>query len=140
RSPNECVTAMPPDIDRFQVFAAASIARPADPLDLATDDVTCAMTRMEEMDVNAVHVVDDGKLTGIISYQAANAAHRDGIELKDALDEEFPAATPECMLNDLYPLAESGLPIALMDEKGKLTGMVRPQDVFHQLTATEEKE
>ena len=137
---DDYVAAFTRDIDRSQVFAAASIARPADPVDLATDDVTCAMARMEEMDVNAVHVVDDGKLTGIISYQAANAAHRDGIELKDALDEEFPAATPECMLNDLYPLAESGLPIALMDEKGKLTGIVRPQDVFHQLTATEEKE
>ena len=137
---DDYVAAFTRDIDRSQVFAAASIARPATPLDLATDNAEVAMTRMEELGIDAVHVVEDGKLAGIVSYRAASAAHRDGLDLKDALTDDFPTASPESLLNDLYPLAGTEYPIALTDEKGQLTGIVHPQDVFQQLANEEEEE
>ncbi|WP_173934623.1 glycine betaine/L-proline ABC transporter ATP-binding protein [Chelativorans sp. Marseille-P2723] len=129
---NAYVAAFTRDIDRSLVFKAGSIARPPDTIDLGTD-IQSALAHMEETGADAVHVLKGGKLAGIITYKAANAALREGRALKSAVLEEFPSTSPQSRLYDLYLLAEAGLPIALTDDAGELIGVVRPQDVFQQL-------
>lgn len=130
---DDYVSAFTKDIDRSLVFTAASIARAPSGIDRATDDPGTAVAHMEEAGIDAVHVLDGGRLAGILSYRAAHAALRDGRGLDSAIADDCAATSPDTRLFDLYPLAQKGLPIALVDDDGRLTGVVRPQDVFRQL-------
>ncbi len=133
RPANDYVAAFTRDIDRSLVFTARSVANPAEPLDAGVADIPAAIARMEELGVDAIHVVDGGRLAGLVTYRAANAALRDGADLKSVLMADFPAATPGTRLFDLYPLARAGLPIALTDDDDRLAGVVQPKAVFEQL-------
>lgn len=131
---DDYVSAFTRDIDRSLVFKAVSIARPAEAIDLHASNPGAALARMDEIGADAIHVTDGQRLAGILTYRAAASALRDGAGLVDAVSRDFPAASPQSRLFDLYPLADAGLPIALTDEDtGRLAGVVRPGDVFRQL-------
>src|SRR5690606_25458991 len=104
-------------------------------IDIGSNDLSSAIACMEQAGVDAVHVLDGDRLAGVITYQAANAALRDGMTLESVVSHDFPTASPQARQFDLYPLAGTGLPIALTNETGRLTGVVRPQDVFRQLAS-----
>ncbi|MBS9719669.1 glycine betaine/L-proline ABC transporter ATP-binding protein [Tianweitania sp. BSSL-BM11] len=131
---DDYVAAFTRDVDRSLVFTAQSIADPAQPLDLANTDATAALAHMETHGLDAVHMVDHGKLAGIVTYRDANTAVRDDVALKHIMQEDMPTASAETLLVDLYPLAEKGLPIALTDDEDRLDGVVAPQAVFAQLS------
>lgn len=134
---DDYVAAFTRDIDRSLVFTAESIARPRETLALETANARDALSRMEALGVNALHVTEGGRLAGILTWRNANAAIRNGTGLKDAIEREFPTAAPDARLVDLYPLARSGLPIALTDGNGRLAGVVRPQALFARLAREE---
>jgi glycine betaine/proline transport system ATP-binding protein len=131
---NDYVAAFTRDVDRSLVFRAQSIAQPAQSLDLAHTDASAALAHMEINGLDALHMVEDGKLAGIVTYRDANTAARDDVALKQIMQEDMPTASAETLLVDLYPLAEKGLPIALTDSEDRLGGVVAPQDVFAQLS------
>jgi hypothetical protein len=62
----------------------------------------------------------------------------EGMELKSLMRKEFARARETTKLADLFELCARGEPIALLDEDGRLCGMVRPLDVFGQLAANGE--
>ena len=130
---DDYVAAFTRDIDRSLVFSAASIARPAEPLDLVTANAVSALALMEARGVDAVHVTEGGALIGLLTYRDTSIAARDCGQLKDVVMRSYPVAAPDARLVDLYPLAEKGLPIALSDRPGHLAGVVHPQSVFAQL-------
>jgi glycine betaine/proline transport system ATP-binding protein len=132
---NDYVSAFTKDIDRSLVFLANSIATPANAIDAETVDAKAALALMEEGGVDAVHVLEDGKLAGLVTYRDVNAALRAGRPLKEAILRDYPVATPGTRLFDLYPLAERGLPIALSDSPGHLAAVVQPSAVFTQLAS-----
>ncbi len=132
---NDYVAAFTRDIDRSLVFAARSVAGPAETVNLATADAASALALMEARGVDAVHVLDGGVLAGIVTYRDASIAAREGNALGDVVVRDYPVATPDTRLFDLYPLAEKGLPIALTDRPGHLAGVVQPQAVFAQLAS-----
>ena len=130
---DDYVAAFTRDIDRSLVFTADSIARPRETLAIETADAQTALSRMEKLGVNALHVTRGGRLAGIITWRSASAAIRKGAGFADAVNPDFPTAAPDARLVDLYPLAREGLPIALTDENGRLVGVVRPQALFARL-------
>lgn len=132
---DDYVEAFTKDIDRSLVFTAQSVARPMDALDLATADAQAALAQMDRDGVDAVHLLKDGRLAGVVTYRAASAAARAGTPLKDAMSSDFPLTSPDARLFDLYPLAQAGLPIALQREDGMPAGVVQPSAVFAQLAA-----
>jgi glycine betaine/proline transport system ATP-binding protein len=133
---DDYVSAFTKDIDRSLVFTAQVIARPLQALDLEAADPPAAIRRMDDLGVDAVHVIKDDRLVGLITYRAASDAARRGGALSEAITRDFPVAAPQARLCDLYPLAERGLPIALT-EQGQATarplGVVSPGAVFSQL-------
>ena len=132
---DDYVAAFTKDIDRSLVFTADSVAEPGEALDLAAADLQSALAAMERLHRDAIHLVDDGKVAGIVTYRDANAAlGRNGSTLRDVLNEDFPAAEPDTRLFDLYQLAQTGLPIALTNGDGRLSGIVEPKAVFAQLS------
>jgi len=131
---NDYVAAFTRDVDRSLVFTAQSIAHPAQSLELAHTDASAALAHMEAHGLDALHMVEDGKLAGIVTYRDTNTAVRDDVELKHIMQEDMPTASAETLLVDLYSLAEKGLPIALTDNEDRLDSVVSPQDVFAQLS------
>jgi glycine betaine/proline transport system ATP-binding protein len=130
---DDYVSAFTADIDRSRVFRAASAATEPHsvPIGAKADE---AVRRMEELGLDALHVTEREKVVGIVTYRATATAARNGGSLRDAARTDFPSASPDIHLHELYPMAQSGLPIAVQDSQGRLRGVVMPQAVFAKLT------
>ena len=135
---DDYVAAFTQDIDRARVFTAGSVAEPAEAVELSQATAISAMRRMEELGHDAIYVTDGDAIAGAVTYRDLAAAEREnGGVIKDALITDFPTAKRTTQLFELYPLAQSGLPIALTDRKGRLKGIVPPQAVFAKLAGGE---
>lgn len=131
---DDYVAAFTKDIDRSRVFTAETVADAPQTLERGTT-LREAVARMEALGVDAIHVTEDGRLSGIITYRDAAAAARSGDDVMNGeIRSDFPQAGPDASLNALFPLAESGLPIAVTDGDGKLSGVVAPGAVFAKLS------
>jgi glycine betaine/proline transport system ATP-binding protein len=123
-------------IDRSRVFTAGSVAAPAEALEVTRDTAETALERMEALGRDALYVVDGKAILGTVAYRDLAVSVRDnGGALREAIVSDFPKARRTTPLFELYPLAESGLPIAVTDRQGQLAGVVAPQDVFAKLTS-----
>lgn len=137
---DEYVAAFTQDIDRSRVFTAESVAAPAEAIELGKGTAKDALERMEKLGRDALYVVDGGKVAGLVTYRDLSASQRDnGGKLKDALVTDYPSARLSTQLNELYPLAQAGLPIALVNRRGRLEGVVAPEAVFTKLVGTEQQ-
>ncbi len=128
---DDYVAAFTKDIDRSRVFTAQSVLGSAEALELSRDTAASAIARMEELNRDAIYVLDDGQVAGAVTYRDLTASVRDnGAKLSEALVTDFPSAKGTTPLHELYPLCESGLPIAIVGRKGRLEGIVEPQAVL----------
>jgi glycine betaine/proline transport system ATP-binding protein len=131
---DEYVAAFTQDIDRSRVFTAQSVALDPEPLQLATDTAETAVARMEELGRDALYVLDGERVAGLVTYRdLAGAMREDETSLANVLLRDFPTVKRTAPLNELYPLAQQGLPIAVMDRKGALRGVVAAPDVLAKL-------
>jgi len=130
---DDYVAAFTGDIDRSRVFRASSIAVEPSTVELSAS-ASDAVRRMEALGLDALHVMDGERLAGILTYRDARKAVREGEgSLQGVLSRDFPSASPDDHLHDLYLMAQSGLPIALSDSHGRFTGVVPPRAVFAKL-------
>ncbi|WP_404406424.1 glycine betaine/L-proline ABC transporter ATP-binding protein [Pelagibacterium halotolerans] len=141
---DDYVAAFVADIDRGRVFTADTVFNNPEALVLGKDTAEVAMRRMEDLNRNALYVLDGKKVAGIVTYQdLATATRENGSDqdlIKKVLITDYPTADSAHQLADLYSAASAGLPIAVMDEKGRLIGIVEPESVFAQLSGDEESE
>jgi len=138
RPADDYVAAFTQDIERARVFTSESVMRDPHALDLAEDTPSTAMSRMEELDRDALYVLDAGRPAGVVTYRGlAENANGNGSDLARALIRDFPAAPPDAHLHRLFRLCASGLPVALLDDDGRLAGIADPQAVFAQIAVAE---
>ncbi|MCT7374207.1 quaternary amine ABC transporter ATP-binding protein [Chelativorans salis] len=133
---DEYVSAFVADIDRGRVFTASHVANEPAAVQLSASAEE-ALRAMEELNRNALYVLDGEKIAGVVTYQDLSAAVREngkGGGLAMVLLTEYPTAAEGAHLQDLYGLASTGLPIAVIDREGRLTGIVEPEAVFAQLS------
>lgn len=140
---DEYVAAFVADIDRGRVFTAEDVSHDPAPVKLGEASAEDAMRVMEDLNRNALYVVDDGdKVAGVVTYQDLAAATFDKTQPNPVLEEvmltDFPTAEADQQLADLYGAASAGLPIAVTDEKDRLVGIVEPEAVFAQLSGEAE--
>lgn len=137
---DDYVTAFTQDVDRSRVFTAGSVLSSHEAVQLDSDNAQSAMGRMEALGRDAIYVLDRNRIAGIVTYRDLAQLNGHGNGLASALITDYPTAHPSTQLNEIYPLAGTGLPIALIDRKGHLVGVVEPQDVFARLAtgATED--
>lgn len=135
---DDYVAAFTREIDRSRVFTAASVADA--PASVEADaGLEGAVAEMDTLGLDAIHVTEEGRPLGVVTYRAANAAMGNGEDLGEVMSEDFPQSPPETLLVDLFPLTGEGLPVALTDEEGKLVGVVQPHAVMQQLSETGEQ-
>lgn len=136
---NDYVAAFTQDVDRSRVFQVDSIARGPQVLQLRSDTARTAMEVMEKLERNALYVLDGEAIAGIVTYRdAARSARANGGDLGAILIRRYPTARRHMHLNQLYERASEGLPIAVIDSRKRLVGVVEPEAVFAQLAGTVE--
>ena len=118
------------DVSKTRLMGAGSIMEDPAAKVLATQPPESALVAMREAGVDIAAVVDsaDGFIGVITAGQAAEAASRGVSRLRD-LDYPESAASPRVLpdtsIDDLVPLAaETEHPISVVDEDGKLLGVI----------------
>lgn len=126
------------DIDRSRVFRAGRVACAAEAVERCADTARLALAEMERLGRNALYVVEDGRPLGVVHYRDLTMAGRNGeADWRELMLTRFPSAAEETSIHQLYPLAGQGMPIALLDGEGRLTGVIEPETIFGELTTGE---
>ncbi|WP_051196945.1 quaternary amine ABC transporter ATP-binding protein [Jonesia quinghaiensis] len=123
---NEYVSQFVQDVDRARVLTASAVMQPPAALMQLPGGPRKALRIMREQQTSACFVVDrHRKLLGAVTDREALSLLRRGEEsLTDHLSEAA-QTTPDTLLAELFiPAVESVLPLAVVDERGRLQGVV----------------
>ena len=90
---------------------------------------------MRKNALSTVYVVDeDLRLAGVLSIQSALQAHREGQTIAQAMQTQVQTTAPDALVADVMPMAaEAPVPIAVVDESGRLKGIVTKASVLSAL-------
>ncbi|RXZ79963.1 glycine betaine/L-proline ABC transporter ATP-binding protein [Paenibacillaceae bacterium] len=122
---NKYVERFVEDVDLSKVLTAAHIMRK--PETISTErGPRVALQLMRERGVSSLYVVDKGmKLIGVIIAEDAARAIKEGLAMEDIVQRELPSVSPDTLLNELFELmGNTRLPVAVVDENGRLKGIV----------------
>ena len=115
------------DVDRARVLTASSVMEPARATVSSTAGPRAALKVMRDLQTSAVYVVGrDRKLTGVVRDQDAMRLLRRGTaDLASIITDDFASVGVDTSLAELFvPAVESPLPLAVIDERGRLLGVV----------------
>ena len=130
------------DVDRGRVFTVGTVMRDAHPLALGRDSVDEAVRRMRALGREALYVTDGrGAPVGVVLGRDAAEAERrrrgaDGggaADVAAVMRTAFPQTARSAKLADVFELCRAGLPVAVVDDRGLLRGVVDPLDVLAEL-------
>ena len=90
-------------------------------------------------DRQGAFVVDaDGRPTGLLAMtDAATAIAHGTTDLGSVLRSDFDTTTTEARFNENYVAAGRGLPIAVIDETGRLIGELEPREIMEEMGRVE---
>ena len=135
---DDYVAAFTQDIDRSRVFRVDKTMVDAHALDLSSDTPETALERMEKLERDALYVLDGEEIAGVVTHRDLGRKVREkGAKLSSALIRDFPHVEKGTLLYQLYKLCARGLPVAVLDEDGKLVGVAEPDAVFEQIAVHE---
>lgn len=134
---NDYVANFTQDINRSLVLTAGSIMEAPEPLFLKRDTVRTAMVRMRSTDRDEIYIVNSQRQpVGIITDKDIAAALKKNInDLSEIMNSEFPQTTESTPLGDVLPLCTAGLPIAVVNENGRLRGILDPLDCLNSISS-----
>src|SRR5690554_4834579 len=124
---NDYVAQFVQDVDRSRVLTAASVMEPARSIINASAGPRAALRTMRDLQTSAAFVIGRNRvLAGAVSdADALDQVRRRGTELLDIVNAEITTVSPETLLVDLVaPSVGSSLPIAVVDERHRLLGVV----------------
>ncbi len=128
---NEYVAEFVADVDRSRVLTADLVMRAPRRTFTASDHPRVVLDWLDELEFNGVYVTDaEGRVLGVARDDRLARGIRDGAtEIRDLLVDDYARAQPDTLLTDLSALAaQHTVPIAVMDDVGRLLGVVpRPR-------------
>jgi len=130
------VSAFTQDVDRGRVLTVGSLAKDPDVLSADSDNVDVARRRIEKEQCDALYAVDkNGRAEGVLL--ARDLANREGSEpIRPILRPDFPEARPDEALFEVYERCGMGLPLAVVNDEGRLTGVVSPHEILMNLQSS----
>lgn len=133
---DDYVRAFVSDIDRSRVFKVSDISEDAAwvKVDATTRDALQVMDRAKS---DLAYVVERGVPVGLLMRSVALERDR-STPVRDVMLAEPPTVAEEAYLNEVYGAAQSGVPVAVTDDDGKLVGVVSQEAIFEQLASDEE--
>src|SRR5690606_4643312 len=126
---DDYVAAFTQDVDRGRVFTARTVMKDAHPLDAATTP-RAALERMRELGRSALHVIEGGRILGLVFADDLEKAGRGDGDLAAQVVSDYPSTPRDAYLNEVYAACVRGWPVAVVSESGELQGVVEPGDVF----------
>jgi glycine betaine/proline transport system ATP-binding protein len=125
------------DVDQAKVVSVGYVMNRVRPAMLG--ETTLLSARNAAAREGAFYVVDeDGRPVGLATAERLEATVGDASEdLSSALVRDFPRATQTAVCAELFTLCGSGYPIAVVDEAGRLQGVVQPLELLSRLGAVE---
>lgn len=122
---NKYVERFVEDVDLSKVLTAAHVMKQPEMI-RPERGPRVALQLMRDSGVSSLYVADkEMKLLGVITADDAARALKEQKTISDVLRIEIPSASPDTLLNELFELmAESPLPVAVVDERERLKGIV----------------
>ncbi len=116
------------DVDMSKVLTASSVMNEPKIVAFPKEGPHVALRRMREEGLSSIFVVEKKRiLKGLLTAEAAKrAADRGDKEIENYVNHtDLPTVSPDDSLNTLFPLlAESNLPLPVIDENRRLLGIV----------------
>jgi glycine betaine/proline transport system ATP-binding protein len=136
RPADEYVAEFMADVDQAKVVEAGYVMSGARSLVLGETTLVAARNAARE---GACYLVDhEGRPVGLATPERLEEAVGSGSEdLSSALVRDFPRAARTSVCAELFGLCGSGSPIAVVDERGRLVGVVHPLELLSRLGAVE---
>ncbi|HKJ68277.1 MAG TPA: glycine betaine/L-proline ABC transporter ATP-binding protein [bacterium] len=144
RPANDYVESFVENVDRSKVITAQAVMFEHPERVVSTrDGPGVAIRRMRKLGVDSLPVTDaENQFRGIIHIDEAVKLQRaDKHSLKASLVTDVPTTSPDTPVVELLPLVwDSRVPIAVLDEKGRLQGVVARASVVAEIMGTTRQE
>ena len=130
------------DVDRSKVLTAQNIMTTPLTTNIDIDGPTVALNRMKKEEVSMLLAVDRKRhLKGSLTAEAARDARKQHQALAEVIDKNVRKVTQETLITDIFPLIyDSPAPLAVVDDKDKLVGVIIKGRVIEALANTTESE
>ena len=126
------------DVDQGRVIDVGSVMTAADPLIVEDESLEQLRPRVESTSGRYV-VSREGRILGLLTAEDMDRASSMGSTfLRRALRRDYDRTKPDATLNENYAAAGRGLPIAVLDDDGKLVGVLEPTEVLAELGRVED--
>ncbi len=121
--------------DKTQIYSVRNIMQTPSSLIHARDGANNALKQMRDNGVSSVYVVEEKmELVGILTLDQALKVRAGEIQFQDALIRDLTTTTIDTQISDLIPVAaETNFPIAVIDDKNRLIGLVTKAAVLASL-------
>ncbi|NMO95765.1 quaternary amine ABC transporter ATP-binding protein [Paenibacillus lemnae] len=122
---NDYVERFVEDVDLSKVLTASHVMRR--PETITTDrGPRVALEVMRERGISNLFVIDRSKkLIGVITAEDASDALKNNKKLEDIVILDGPRVGPDTLLNELFEITSmSKVPLAVVDDNGRLTGVI----------------
>jgi glycine betaine/proline transport system ATP-binding protein len=129
-------------VDRTKILTAENVMKRAEPFISINSGLTVAMQLMKKHGISSIFVVDSNKiLQGILPIEHAVNASKEKKKLEEAFITDFQKVELHTPVKDIIPvIAESRYPLAVIDDIGKLKGVIVRGSVLGALAITKEEE
>jgi glycine betaine/proline transport system ATP-binding protein len=129
---DDYIAAFTQDVNRAQVLKTGSIVRQTVPFILGKGSAQAALAEMQAEDRQQMYVVDrHGKPVGVLTLSDLEQAVQAGAEDVEAvMSTDFPTVETATSLEEIFHLARFGIPIAVVNLKGKFAGVVEQSDIL----------
>lgn len=127
------------DVDQSRVLSAEFAMSPAHQLKNTVTSAE-ALEKMKTWQARTIYIVDKaGRVDGLVSRNYLENLPPAKLQenVQKALMSNFPRASRFDLLTDLYQLYKQNLPVAVLDDIGKLLGVVYPYDIISALATAE---
>ena len=124
---NDYVASFVQDVDRARVLTAASVMEPARALVTVAGGPRAAMRTMRDLQTSAAFVVGQGRtLLGAVRDRDVMRQVREGrSDLREVIREDIASVDRDEVLSELVePSVGSDLPLAVVDDKTRLLGVI----------------
>lgn len=129
------------DVPRGKVVLAESIMEKPPVLISSDQNPEAVIEELKAKRAAVAFVTDaDGKLEGIVNKEQAMAAAQKGLtSIKEIVQREFPSTSPDTTVEQILPLvAEGNVPVAVLEGKKRLLGIVTRLALIHAMYAENE--
>ena len=139
---NDFVREFVEDVDRSKVLTAQNIMTTPLTTNIDIDGPTVALNRMKKEEVSMLLAVDRKRqLKGSLTAEAARDARKQHQALAEVIDKNVRKVTQETLITDILPLIyDAPAPLAVVDDKDKLVGVIIKGRVIEALANTTEAE